>query len=307
MDALKKLGNPLGVAVLACVLTTGVMADTVTFFHNDISGSPLVATDATGELLWKENYKPYGDKLNQSAPSSSNKIGYHGKAHDDSTGLSYMGARYYDPVIGRFLSVDPQDVQLSNIHSFNRYAYTNNNPYRFVDPDGREAVSVDSRNNQIIASMINSYTSKTFGFNSSNRLEVTGDNNPSGGSKYYSARLEQAIASKNSVYIKLADSLYSAQEGRDVNISDYGGAATTSFGDGSAHLVTVGKEITSYGAQDGGSVNPDQGGALMHEMVGHAIPRMVGSDTGNAVSNENKVRAEIKKEPLRAQDLGHRE
>lgn len=33
----------------------------------------------------------------------------------------------------------------------------------------------------------------------------------------------------------------------------------------------------------------------MHELVGHAIPRMAGSDTGNAISNENKVRSEIKK------------
>lgn len=103
--------------------------------------------------------------------------------------------------------------------------------------------------------MINSYASKTFGFNSANRQELT-EINPSGGSKYYSARLEQAISSTNSVYIKLGESLYSAQEGRDVNISDYGGAATPSFGDGSAHLITIGKEITNYSAQDGGSVNP---------------------------------------------------
>lgn len=75
-----------------------------------------------------------------------------------------MGSRYYDPVIGCFMGIDPVDFQMDNLHSFNRYAYTNNNPYRFVDPDGREAVSVDSRNNQIVANMINSYTSKTFGF-----------------------------------------------------------------------------------------------------------------------------------------------
>lgn len=57
MDALKKLGKQLGVVLLACVLNTGAIADTVTFFHNDISGNPLAATDATGTLLWKENYK----------------------------------------------------------------------------------------------------------------------------------------------------------------------------------------------------------------------------------------------------------
>ena len=51
-----------------------------------------------------------------------------------------MQARYYDPVIGRFYSNDPVDVlgHLSggNVQGFNRYAYANNNPYKYVDPDG---------------------------------------------------------------------------------------------------------------------------------------------------------------------------
>ncbi|MCB0206886.1 MAG: RHS repeat-associated core domain-containing protein, partial [Anaerolineae bacterium] len=51
--------------------------------------------------------------------------------------LSYFGARWYDPDVGRFLAVDPRDwTENSPMHSFNRYAYANNNPYRFVDPDG---------------------------------------------------------------------------------------------------------------------------------------------------------------------------
>jgi RHS repeat-associated protein len=142
MDVLKNLGKQLSVVFLALVINTVALADTVTYFHNDISGSPLAASDAAGNLLWKENYKPYGEKLNQSAPSSSNKIGYHGKAFDDATGLSYMGARYYDPVLGRFMGIDPVDFQASNLHSFNRYTYANNNPYKYVDPDGRMAFLV---------------------------------------------------------------------------------------------------------------------------------------------------------------------
>ena len=61
------------------------------------------------------------------------------KPFDNQTGLSYMGARYYDPVIGRFMGVDPVGFQENNIHSFNRYAYANNNPYKFVDPSGKYA------------------------------------------------------------------------------------------------------------------------------------------------------------------------
>jgi uncharacterized protein RhaS with RHS repeats len=77
------------------------VADVVTYFHNDVSGSPLAATDATGNVLWKENYKPYGEKLTRSPVSAGNKIGFHGKAFDDGTGLSYMRARQYDPVLGK--------------------------------------------------------------------------------------------------------------------------------------------------------------------------------------------------------------
>lgn len=53
-----------------------------------------------------------------------------------------MQARYYDPVIGRFYSNDPVDalghMQRGNsiAHGFNRYAYANNNPYKYTDPDG---------------------------------------------------------------------------------------------------------------------------------------------------------------------------
>jgi len=50
-----------------------------------------------------------------------------------------MGARYYDPVIGRFISTDPKQFDEQNPQLFNRYAYANNNPYRYVDPDGRSA------------------------------------------------------------------------------------------------------------------------------------------------------------------------
>ncbi len=99
----------------------------------------MLATDAAGNVVWKENHHPYGERVLKQAANnnSTNKIGFAGKPFDNQTGLSYMGARYYDPVIGRFMGVDPVGFQENNIHSFNRYAYANNNPYKFVDPDGR--------------------------------------------------------------------------------------------------------------------------------------------------------------------------
>src|SRR3546814_18761704 len=50
--------------------------------------------------------------------------------------MVYMQQRYYDPSLGRFLSVDP--VSASSFgDNFNRYWYANNSPHKFIDPDGR--------------------------------------------------------------------------------------------------------------------------------------------------------------------------
>jgi hypothetical protein len=51
--------------------------------------------------------------------------------------MNYMQQRYYDPNIGRFLSVDPVTAMEGGPDHFNRYDYAYNNPYKFADPDGR--------------------------------------------------------------------------------------------------------------------------------------------------------------------------
>jgi RHS repeat-associated protein len=64
-------------------------------------------------------------------------IGFTGHVNDADTGLTYMQQRYYDPLAGRLLSIDPVTTDADTGSSFNRYDYAHNNPYKFVDPDGR--------------------------------------------------------------------------------------------------------------------------------------------------------------------------
>jgi RHS repeat-associated protein len=75
--------------------------------HNDFAGNPIAATDASGAIIWKENFRPYGDRLDNQPASSGNRQWFHGKSVDSDTGLSYFGARYYDATLGRFMGVDP--------------------------------------------------------------------------------------------------------------------------------------------------------------------------------------------------------
>jgi RHS repeat-associated protein len=118
-------------------------AESVLYFHNDISGTPLAATDASGNVVWKETYRPYGERINNAPTSNTgkgkNELYFHGKQQEPLNGgvtIQYFGARYYDPSIGRFMGVDPVHFVPPNVHSFNRFAYGNNNPYKFHDPDG---------------------------------------------------------------------------------------------------------------------------------------------------------------------------
>ncbi len=116
--------------------------ETVTYYHLDALGSPVAATDASGNVVWREAYRPYGARINMEPAAANQSRWYTGHPHDEDSGLTYAGARYYDPVVGRFMGVDPVGVGEGNVHSFNRYAYGNNNPYKFVDPDGEVAQAI---------------------------------------------------------------------------------------------------------------------------------------------------------------------
>jgi RHS repeat-associated protein len=124
---------------LITLLTVQVFASSsVTFYHHDALGSVVAATDQAGAIVWQEEYQPYGGKITpvSTDEQTGNSDWYTGKSYDESLDLTYFGARWYDAKQGRFLSIDPAPVTIENIHSFNRYHYANNNPYKYVDPDG---------------------------------------------------------------------------------------------------------------------------------------------------------------------------
>jgi RHS repeat-associated protein len=129
-------------AAASGLVATAAAADTITYYHNDLAGSPVVATNESGQVIWRESYRPYGERTVNSAAALDNKVWFTSRRQDPETGLVYMGARYYDPVVGRFVSTDPAGFDEKNLHSFNRYAYANNNPYKYVDPDGRDPVRI---------------------------------------------------------------------------------------------------------------------------------------------------------------------
>lgn len=97
--------------------------------------------------IWKAEYMPFGKTYAVEETKDNNRL-FIGKELDSETNLSYFGARYLDSDIGRFLAPDPvrlvdagsgevNDTILGDPQRLNLYAYGLNNPYRYVDPDGR--------------------------------------------------------------------------------------------------------------------------------------------------------------------------
>lgn len=105
----------------------------------DHLGSSLIELDQQARLIGYEEYHPYGSTAYQAvarAMEVPKRYRYTGRERDAETGLSYHGARYYAPWLGRWTSPD----QAGTSESLSPYVYVGNNPLRLVDPGGRAGV-----------------------------------------------------------------------------------------------------------------------------------------------------------------------
>jgi RHS repeat-associated protein len=107
------------------------------FHHRDHLASVKVISNASGQEVKRTVHRPFGEKGPESGTHAESK-GWIGERHDAETGLIYLNARYYDPVIARFVSPDWWDPNKPGVGT-NRYSYSENDPVNKADNNGHNA------------------------------------------------------------------------------------------------------------------------------------------------------------------------
>ncbi|MEU3208087.1 RHS repeat-associated core domain-containing protein [Streptomyces cyaneofuscatus] len=107
---------------------------------DDHHGTASMTVNAITQAVTRRYTKPFGEARGTTPPVWPDDKGFLGKPADADTGLTHIGARQYDPGIGRFLSVDPL-ITPEDHESLNGYAYANNTPVTKSDPTGLRPIT----------------------------------------------------------------------------------------------------------------------------------------------------------------------
>ncbi len=136
-----------------------VRSATTEYTTTDHLGSTRVTTDASGNVVSRHDYLPFGKEVPVSygrsgvagyIPPEQERVlqRFTGDEVDPETGLGYFVNRYYSGRMGRFTSPDPLGIasaDLTNPQTLNAYAYVYNNPLLYTDPLGLDAAAVICR------------------------------------------------------------------------------------------------------------------------------------------------------------------
>jgi len=120
--------------LVARVDTSGSKAYYVHNGHGDVIG----LTNSAGNFINTYTYDIWGNPQT-TEETVPNPFRYSGEYWDETTGLQYLRARWYDPSMGRFINEDSYEGDISNPLTLNLYTYVHNNPLIFIDPSGHAA------------------------------------------------------------------------------------------------------------------------------------------------------------------------
>ena len=198
------------------------------------------------------DYRAFGEQVTLTESADKVTENFTGKEKDDETELNYFGARYLDPMLGMWTSVDPARQFASP------YLYAGNgmNPINGVDEDG----NVFGAENQEVVDLINEKSYNQYRLENGLVQECLVCRNNPNGSLNYSNRISSAIMSDN-----FGEIINSGLSSREEFYAKANGGTVTSIERGHPTAVVI-----NGSAQD-----------ALHELSSHVFPAMLGNRPGN--------------------------
>jgi RHS repeat-associated protein len=111
--------------------------ETLYFYHNDHLATPVAITNASGSVVWRGEYRPFGDFYSFPLAQITNNLRFPGQYFDAETGLHQNWFREYSPRDARYYQPDPIGTRAA----LNPYPYASSNPVNDIDPSGLFAMS----------------------------------------------------------------------------------------------------------------------------------------------------------------------
>lgn len=284
------------------------------------------------EITSTSDYYPFGAPINgRSFSTTEYRFGFNTQEKTDeiSGPGNHNTATFweYDGRLGRRWNLDPVTKPWES-----HYACISDNPVANTDPDGDDIIVPNVADREPIIKLINARALGTFGFDNDGKLyQVSTEGDATRFSKYYADKLYSAIKDNNKIEIFIGNNIkipslnddgaleLNAGDAVNIDLSAGGGATFSAPVDrhglgnrNSVVYISGNKNSTIYDTKDN-KLRVEPADILAHELVGHAIPMAIGTDTGNAVENENKMRKEYKEKgqtgesPLRKSNLEHTE
>ncbi len=120
---------------------------TVYYLTADHLGSTSLVTNAGGGEVARQKYFPFGTPRNPNPSTLPTDYRFTGQRSEEAAlgSLYDYGARFYSPLLGRFISADTLVPEPGNPQALNRYAYVLNNPLRLVDPSGHQGCAPEDQ------------------------------------------------------------------------------------------------------------------------------------------------------------------